>query len=234
MRRWLHIVLLGCLLLGGTHPAQGQLAPRPLPPRPPPPRKIKPLKPCTFNEVPKHACAARPPPPRRLELPGKPSPFGYLDALQAKLRRGCVSIHAVEEAVLSRKTAILTCFHAGAPRTSVRVRTTWRRDGYSNTVRPESVTFDPRPTKTKGCIQRRNAARNEPTGASAVALKACLKKALTDARIQHWGAVKPGATYPAVVDFRLAHTIPVRGAVMAMPRKKRPRPPSKRRTRRGR
>ena len=234
MRRWPHIVLLGCLLLGGTHPAQGQLAPRPLPPPPPPPRKIKPLKPCTFNEVPKHACLERRQPVRALKLL-RPSPFGYLRALQVKLRRGCASIHAVEEAVLSRKTAILTCFHAGAPQTSVRVRTTWRRDGYSNTVRPESVTFDPLPAKTKGCFQRRNAARNAPTGASAIALKACLKKALTDAKIQHDGRdMKPGVTYPAVVDFQLAHAIPVRGAVMARPGRKRPRLPSKRRTKRGR
>ena len=237
MRRWPYIVLLGCSLFGGPVPARGQSdepprRPRPEPPRPEPPRKVKPLKPCTFEEVPRQACAEYPH-VRPLKAPGlswKPSPFGYLRALEAKLRRGCVSTHDVEKAVLSRKTAILACFHAGAPHKSIRVRTTWRRDGYGNAARPESVAFDPLPPQKKGCYQDRRPARDAPSGASATALKACLKKALSDARIQRYArGMKTGVAYPAVVDFRLAHGIPVRGGVVAWRGKSRPRPSTSRR-----
>jgi TonB family protein len=232
MRRWPYIILLGCSLFGGLVPAWGQPGEPPLPPRPEPPRKIKPLKPCTFKEVPRQACAeyARVRPYAALDLSWRPSPLGYLRALEAKLRRGCVSTHAVEKAVLSKKTAILVCFHAGAPQTSVRVRTTWRRAGYGSAARPASVTFDPLPPRKKGCYQDRSPARDAPSGASATALKACLKKALSEARIRRYvRGVKPGVAYPAVVDFRLAHGISVRGSVMARPGKSRPRQSTSRR-----
>lgn len=191
-----------------------------------------PLKPCTFDEVPRQACAEYPHvrPPAPPDLSRRPSPLGYLRALEAKLRRGCISTHAVEKAVLSKKAAILVCFHAGAPQTSVRVRTTWRRDGYGSAARPASVTFDPLPPRKKGCYQDRRPARDAPSGTSATALKACLTQALSDARIGGYvRGVKPGVAYPAVVDLRLAHGVPARGGVMAWRGKSSPRPSAGRR-----